>query len=135
MILPDNKHTYNKNTDNKYKKNLGIIGESVAANYLRSQHYKILDKNFRFKKYGEIDIIAQDNEYTCFIEVKTRTNNKFGTPSESVTKTKQQKIKLLAKIYLSNNNLFNTNIRFDIVEVVLEKSNIYTINLIRNAFY
>ena len=58
------------------KQRIGIIGEGIAANYLKSINYEILDRNFNCKQ-GEIDIIAKDKEEYVFVEVKTRTN-KFG---------------------------------------------------------
>lgn len=107
---------------------IGFLGEDYAANYLENHNFNILERNFRFGKFGEIDIIALENEYICFIEVKTRTSILFGMPSESVNTNKQKKIKSLAQIYLKRKRLLNTNIRFDIIEVFLEygKNNKYT---------
>ncbi|NSW91082.1 MAG: YraN family protein [Firmicutes bacterium] len=123
------------------KKNLGLLGENFAVHYLKSNNYVILERNFRFSRFGEIDIIAKDNEYICFIEVKTRTGSVFGTPSEAVNKSKQIKIKMLAQIYIKGKGLFNKNIRFDVIEVFVDNTNekqefkVRDINLIKNAFY
>ncbi len=67
------------------KHELGILGEQIATNYLKSQNYEILNRNFSCKQ-GEIDIIAKDNKEYVFVEVKTRTNSDYGEPVDSVNK-------------------------------------------------
>ena len=120
------------------KRSFGTSGEKVAKDYLINSGYQILFQNYRVGRMGEIDIIAGKNEYICFIEVKTRTGNAFGTPAEAVTYRKQQNIKRLAQIYMKQYKLYNCNMRFDIVEVMVNKSDrefvVKNINLIENAF-
>ncbi len=98
-----------------YNKITGQCGEDFAADYLKKNKYKIVSRNYK-NKIGEIDIIAKDKENLVFIEVKTRSSEKFGTPAEAVTYYKKQKIVNAAKVYLSQNPT-ELNIRFDIVEV------------------
>lgn len=121
------------------KRSFGNVGESIAVDYLRKNNYSILVRNYRVGRLGEIDIIARDGEYICFIEVKTRSSTIFGMPSEAVNFRKQENIRMLASIYLSNFKLHDNNIRFDIVEIIGTKNstgsfNASSINLIRNAF-
>lgn len=120
------------------KKKKGDQGEKIAANYLSQNGYTIISLNERFGRLGEIDIIACEKEYVCFIEVKTRTSRTFGTPAEAVNSKKQQSIKRMAQIYVSSSRLGNANLRFDIVEVYMsKKNNLYIanrINIIKNAF-
>lgn len=120
------------------KKTIGTKGEQIAAQFLKERNYSILAMNFRYKRLGEIDIIARENNYICFIEVKTRSNLDYGFPRESVDFKKQENIKKLAHIYISKNSLYNENIRFDVVEVYIKKERdtiaIENINLIKNAF-
>lgn len=123
------------------KKSVGEIGENIAVKYLINHGFNVLCKNFRYSKLGEIDIIAAEKEYICFVEVKTRTCTTYGIPSESVNIKKQKKIKSLAQIYLNSQAYTDKNIRFDIVEIYLEYSRrdkkiigLRNINLIRNAF-
>ena len=100
----------------------GIIGESKAVNYLKKNNYNILDRNFKCKQ-GEIDIVAFDNntkEYT-FVEVKTRTNQKYGKPIEAVNNIKQKHIVLATKYYLYKNKLENKYIRFDVITIYRTK--------------
>ncbi|HBG5345958.1 TPA: YraN family protein [Clostridioides difficile] len=111
-------------------KEKGDFGEEIAVNYLISKGAKILEKNYRLK-IGEVDIIANMGDEIIFVEVKSRSNIKYGYPCESVSFKKRKKIIGVAKYYIIKNNLNNTPIRFDIIEVyLLEKR----INHIINAF-
>lgn len=98
----------------------GIIGEKIAQDYLRSKGYKILKSNF-YTKMGEIDIIAQKENWIVFVEVKTRTSLKFGTPAMAVNFNKRQHIKNSAKVFLHINKLEDRNIRFDVIEVFINE--------------
>ena len=79
---------------NFYKKFLGKRGEVVACKYLQSNGYRILEKNYK-THIGEIDVIAEDGETLCFIEVKTRSGDGYGLPSEAVTLKKQDKCDII----------------------------------------
>lgn len=111
------------------KRVIGGYREEIAKDYLIQQGYKIIDRNFSCKS-GEIDIIAKDKEYLCFIEVKYRKNSKYGEASESINYKKQQKLYKCANIYIMANGFgANQNYRFDVVAIEGEK-----IELIKNAF-
>jgi putative endonuclease len=120
------------------KRTAGTVGEKMAEEYLIENNYAIITKNFRYKRLGEIDIIARDNGFVCFIEVKTRSTLEYGLPIEAVSFRKQENIRKLASIFICKNNLHNANIRFDVVEVYVRKEkdfmNVEKINLIKNAF-
>ena len=116
------------------KKALGEYGEDKACNYLLQNNYKIIERNFRCKN-GEIDIIAIDidkNELV-FIEVKTRVTTKFGRPVEAVNFIKQDHILKSAKYYIYKNNIKNTPIRFDVIEIFVKNSAFET-NHIKQIF-
>lgn len=120
------------------KRSFGGEGEKLAADYLVQNGYSLLEMNYRYGRMGEIDIIAAENEFICFIEVKTRTGSTFGLPCEAVGWKKQVNLRRLAWAYLKYKGLTNRNARFDIVEVTGDRKdekfiNI-KINLIRNAF-
>ena len=68
---------------------------------------------------GEIDIIVQKDKCIIFVEVKTRTSLKFGSPAMAVNYTKRKHIKSVAKMYLYLNKLNHSEIRFDVVEVFI----------------
>lgn len=105
---------------------LGKNGEDVAAEYLMKNNYKIIERNFSCKT-GEIDIIALKDDYLVFIEVKTRSSNKYGLPSEAVTKSKLQHLYKTARYYAYIRNLQDEFIRFDVIEVYFENSK-YKVN-------
>ena len=113
---------------------LGRKGEEFAAQYLMKSGYCIVEKNFRVRS-GEIDIIANDGEYLVFVEVKTRSSLRFGTPATAVTYHKQQQIIKTALVYMSQHNLHDLPVRFDVVGVMMEKDKAPRAELIRNAFF
>ncbi len=115
-------------------KGLGTYGEQAAVNYIRKLGYNILETNYRLRM-GEIDIIAIDDDTIAFIEVKTRSSEKFGQPCESVNYNKQQKIIKTALYFITQRSLTDYMSRFDIIEVFVESDNtISNIKLIKNAF-
>ena len=101
---------------NFYKKLLGRVGEKKAAEFLLDKGFKIIATNHK-THLGEIDIIAEDGEYTVFIEVKTRTGDAFGQPSEAVDRKKQEKYFRVATEYLQKKGKLDTPSRFDVVEI------------------
>ena len=125
--------------ENRNNRSFGTIGEEIAAKYLSENGYRIIKTNYRAGRIGEIDIIAADKDTLCFIEVKARSSTLYGTPAEAVTRSKQNSIIRLAKVYLSNTHSFDQNVRFDVIEILFnknssEKSNVY-LNHIKNAFW
>ena len=121
-----------KNTENmRNKREIGDIGEEIAAKYLLSHGYRIIERNYH-SRYGEIDIVAGFGEYIVFVEVKYRKSNLYGEPSSAVDYKKQEKIKKTALKYIQDNEAGDKDIRFDIIEItgIGEVS----INHIENAF-
>ncbi|MBR2180204.1 MAG: YraN family protein [Selenomonadaceae bacterium] len=119
------------------RKELGDAGEEFAAAYLQSRDYEILSRNFRFGRTAEVDIIALTNDTIVFVEVKTRNNQKYGTPAEAVTLKKQQKIIAAATKFLQDNDFFDKSCRFDVIEVFADNDqnfNNWKYNHIENAF-
>jgi putative endonuclease len=93
---------------------LGKEGEEMAMQHLRSKGYKILHCNWRFHK-NEIDIIAQLDNKTVFVEVKARTTDNHGHPEQFVTKSKQKEIKKVAAEYMFQND--TDLIQFDVIAI------------------
>lgn len=111
------------------KRQLGTEYENVAAEYLQSQGYEIIERNFRCRS-GEIDLIAREGESLCFVEVKYRAGSTCGSPMDAVGSRKQRQILKVAKYYLMKNDMtMDTPCRFDVVAVEGKK-----ITLLRNAF-
>ena len=115
-----------------YRKNLGKTGESLACEYLRANKIKVLHKNYK-NKIGEIDIIAKEGDTVAFIEVKTRSSYIFGTPAEAVNYRKRQKIIKTALKWMTDKN-YEDDIRFDVIEVLINETGAPDINYIKNAF-
>ena len=115
------------------RQQLGELGESLAIEHLKQVGYRIVEKNFK-NRLGEIDIIAQDEDTLCFIEVKTRTSNQFGTPFEAVSHVKQHKLSQMAFSYLKSKQLDDVLTRFDIIAVNWLSEDSAHIELLKNAF-
>lgn len=111
----------------------GATGEDVAVEFLVSHKYKLLARNFR-TKVGEVDIIARDGIQYVFVEVKTRSSSRFGTPSEAITPKKLLSLIKTAEYYLLVNKL-GQNFRIDAVEVIMRNSEVESINQIKNITF
>jgi putative endonuclease len=94
----------------------------MAADYLKQHGYKIIQRNFRCRE-GEIDIIAQKGDCLVFVEVRTKRNIAFGTPEESVTLSKREKLISLANTYLQSYDKAPLSWRIDVVAVELGHNN------------
>lgn len=111
------------------KRKVGSEYEKKAVMYLLSNGYEIIEQNF-FCRYGEIDIIARNEGYLVFVEVKYRKNDRFGMPQESVSLPKQKKIIGCARYYCYKNKTeSDCPIRFDVVAILGND-----VQLIKNAF-
>lgn len=97
---------------------VGNAGEDLACRYLEKRGYKILERNKRYSRFCELDIIAEYKTTTVFIEVKTRNTDNFGTPAEAVTKTKLENIKKGVQYYLSEHKV--KNFRIDVICITLK---------------
>lgn len=96
---------------------LGNRGENAACKFLRQQGYRILARNCR-SHWGEIDIIARDGDWIVFVEVKTRSSQAAGHPTEAVTKRKQTQLTRLALAWLKQRKLLDHRARFDVVSII-----------------
>jgi putative endonuclease len=96
---------------------LARAGEEIAARYLIGCGWRIVGRNVRCGRTGEIDIIAARAGVLAFVEVKTRRTDAFGTPGEAVTWRKQNRIRAMARAYLVSARPRAESIRFDVVEV------------------
>ena len=121
-------------TDKRIK---GNIGEDATARYLKRRLFRILERNYVANGH-EVDIIAQNRRYLCFVEVKTRTVTKSEgssvRPAVSVTPEKMRSLISVARSYLYTHKT-KKMVRFDIAEVYLaEDKSVTTLNYIEGAF-
>lgn len=98
------------------KQVLGKEGERIAAQYLKRKGYKLVERNYRCAA-GEVDLIVLDRRVIVFVEVKTRSGDRFGTPLEAVQSKKQQKMIQTAQFFLNEKGLQQREARFDVVGI------------------
>jgi len=110
----------------------GRFGEDLAAQSLMKKGYRIICRNYR-TKFGEIDIIATDNDTIVFIEVKSRRTSTFGHPKYAVTFDKQERISKAALYYLKMTDQSHIRSRFDVV-TISERNQKTDVEIIKNAF-
>ena len=93
----------------------GAWGEALAAEYLRKKRYTVVAAGYRCR-YGEIDLIVRDRKFLVFVEVKLRKSGDFAKAMEYVDHRKQDKIRVTASMYLSQNPT-KLQPRFDVIEI------------------
>ena len=94
----------------------GIWGEGLAAAFLREKGYVILERDWH-SKHRDIDIIARNDDYVVFVEVKTRRNTDFGDPVQAVDERKRHHLRLAMNHYIKYRQIDNP-VRFDIITIV-----------------
>jgi putative endonuclease len=115
------------------RKELGDIGEKLARDFLKKKGYKIIGSNFRCRE-GEIDIIARKKDYLVFVEVRTKASTGFGSPEESVTFAKKEKLISSALTYMSEHRDLPESWRIDFVAIDIDPNGkARRIELIENA--
>ncbi len=114
------------------KKKIGDLGESFAAEYFKKRGYSIAEMNYH-SRYGEIDVIAENDEWVVFCEVKTRKASSMLSPADAVGKAKMKKLILTAMDYISKNDIEKAS-RFDVFEVWQNEGRIFKFNHIESAF-
>ena len=114
------------------RKNKGAWGEDRAAEFLEREGYRILERNYRCP-LGEMDIIAREGRTVVFVEVKTRSSERFGPPQAAIGPQKQRRMTAIALYYLKGKGWLGTPARFDVAAVSLGEGG-EKITLYRNAF-
>src|SRR5437879_2544311 len=112
---------------------LGQQGEALARDFLLKNGYRILERNFR-NRLGEIDVIAREKGYVCFIEIKTRHVLQCGSPFEAVSVFKQRQIIRVAQSYLKLKRWEDRPCRFDVVGITVDEFDHPKIEILRDAF-
>jgi putative endonuclease len=115
------------------RQEVGKLGEEAARKFLKKRGYRIHETGFRCR-HGEIDIIAQKKDYLVFVEVRTKGNLEFGTPEESITRAKKEKLIASALTYTNTHQKLPPLWRIDVVAIELDgKGKTTRIELIENA--
>jgi putative endonuclease len=115
------------------RQKVGKLGEEAARKFLKKRGYRIRERGFRCH-HGEIDIVAQQKDCLVFVEVRTKSNLDFGTPEESITKAKKEKLVASALTYTTTHQNLPSLWRIDVVAVELDdKGKTKRVELIENA--
>lgn len=115
------------------RRDTGILGEHIARDYLEEKGYRILETNYHCRE-GEIDIIAIKHDTLVFVEVRTRTGDQFGTPEESMTERKCEKLRLAAEHYGQSHEFLPEDWRIDFIGIRLTRDlKVIRIDHIENA--
>lgn len=114
------------------KRELGDKGEGFATEYYKKLGFAITAQNYSCRG-GEIDIIAENEEYIIFVEVKTRSENSLLQPCEAVDLNKQKRLTIAATRYLAETEC-EKQPQFDVFEVYTKNGRIFKIRRIENAF-
>ena len=104
------------------RQDTGNLGERLAAGFLEKQGYLILRKNYRCPE-GEVDIVAQQRDCLVFVEVRTKRSTEFGSPEESITPAKMDKLRRVAAHYRQTQGDVPDSWRIDFVAVELDRQN------------
>ncbi len=99
----------------------GNEGESLARDFIEQHGFTVIEQNFRYGRYGEIDIIAQKEKLLVFFEVKTRHSSAYGNPSYAITGKKIKALRAVATYFLLKNPEYNSThytLRFDCISIV-----------------
>jgi putative endonuclease len=115
------------------RQELGILGEKLAVEELMRRGYAILERRYR-TRYGEIDIVAEDQGTIVFVEVKAREDVQFGSAAEQVTARKQGKVASRAVEYLARKHVTDRPCRFDVVAIDSAGTAAQTITVYAHAF-
>ncbi|MCD9624936.1 YraN family protein [Rhabdothermincola salaria] len=107
---------------------LGARGEALAARWYEEHGYQVVARNWRCRE-GELDLVLRKGRTVVFCEVKTRSSNAYGTPAESVTRTKQLRLRTLALRWLEQTGTARGSLRFDVACVVAGR-----VDVIESAF-
>ncbi len=115
------------------RQEVGKLGEKAAQKFLKKRGYRIRETGFRCRR-GEIDIIAQKKDCLVFVEVRTKTNLDFGTPEESITQAKKERLIASALTYTNTHQDLPPLWRIDVIAIELDdKGKAKRIELIENA--
>ncbi len=115
------------------RQELGDAGEKLARDFLKKKGYKVIETNFRCR-HGEIDIITRKGGTVIFVEVRTKSGGAFGTPEESVTRQKRERLIATALTYLTAHSGLPEDWRIDLLAIETDRhGKAQRIELIENA--
>ncbi|RNC84369.1 MAG: YraN family protein [Balneola sp.] len=114
-------------------RHIGNKAEDLACEFLLTKGWEILDRNY-YSGHSEVDIIAKDDSFIVFLEVKMRSSTKFGSPLEHVTEAKVAHVFKAAETWVIENNAHDSPLRFDVISILKEENLPPLIEHIPDAF-
>lgn len=117
----------------KTSREKGNEAENLAAAYLESKGWTLLDRNYFFE-HAEVDIVAYDQHYIVFVEVKARTNTYFGRPEDAITPEKEKNIYKAAEAWMYERKMEGALVRFDVIAIVQKENEAPEITHFEDAF-
>ena len=118
-----------------FAKKVGSSGENIAKNFLINNGFKVLEMNFHYSRAAEVDIIALKDDILHFVEVKTRSNDKFGSPLEAITQRKLSLITSAARYYIQNVSKKYYKFQIDVIGIMLNKDCEPEITFLQNVSF
>jgi len=104
------------------RRDTGMLGEKLACEFLGKNGYDIVETNYRCTE-GEIDIIARREDVLVFVEVRTKTSRQFGSPEESITGRKRERLRAVAEHYGQERDNLPGSWRIDVMAIQLDRNN------------
>jgi putative endonuclease len=115
------------------RRDTGMLGERIACEFLGDNGYDIIETNYRCNE-GEIDIVARQKDILVFFEVRTKKSRQFGSPEESITRIKKDRLRALAERYGQEHDDIPNSWRIDVMAIQLDRNNsVKRIQHIENA--
>lgn len=111
----------------------GAQGEEAAVQALQRQGYRVVERNFSCRA-GELDIIAEQGDVLCFVEVRTRRRNGLVSPASSITRSKRLRLLRAAQYFCKTRGVRERAMRFDVVSVSHDGHKELAVEIIPNAF-
>jgi putative endonuclease len=111
---------------------LGRQGEQLAAEHLRRAGFRILDTNWRCAD-GELDIVAAERRVLVVCEVKTRSDTRYGTPLEAISRQKRNRLRRLAVRWVIAHGLLFDEVRVDVIGVLRSGTGEFTLEHVRGV--
>lgn len=122
-----------RRTVNRKSSEIGKEGERLAAVYLESKGWTILDRNYSFQR-AEVDLVAYDNRQIVFVEVKRRSRTDYGYPEDPIDERKIRMIYKAAEAWMYERRMEGSPTRFDVISIVQKGNEAPDIRHIENAF-
>ena len=106
-----------------HNRDLGTGGEDAAVDFLLTKNFSIIERNYRFGKSGEIDIIARRDDLVIFVEVKSRSSERYGGALYSISSKKKGSLKTVARAFIASRPEYDRKgltFRFDLISITAD---------------